>query len=327
MKRIISVIMLLVVLAGCLCLTACDAKADKAVREQNLKQMESMGVFTYSFPSEKSLRQYYDDVKPSSYVIIRSNADGRHIVDAKISSGKKLNEAWTEEDIRNIDVVVVADSTYESEKYRPTNGGSIVNISSESVDLYYYDCREKEYVAMETIEGHKLPKTKESASSYTIGDKKVIQKAKETLGVPFFRTFYLFLLIGLVVVIVMVIVATIQNKREHGAPGAKDKSRLENSAYVLTVIQPRIFVTTRYNLCSLSTGHERISVGDNVIVMNAAGKTRVSSAKIAGIRQSDEKVVACITVGSSASEAYIWLGGMDRAYVPVAGDMIVKEKE
>ena len=96
---------------------------------------------------------------------------------------KGIKEEWTEEDVEKIPVIVFAISHVTGKTYKYVAGGSgNVEITTEGVNIYFYNTKTKTIFMTDELKAEKLPDSTNSSHSYTKSLFDVDSKIKTNLG-------------------------------------------------------------------------------------------------------------------------------------------------
>ena len=328
MKRLFSVLLLTIILAGCLCLTACRDTADDAVSSENalsVVEANRLDEFSFSYDTFRFLEAKDPKLqKPDSYAIIRKQGKEYALLDGRLQNGKKADEAWTQEDIDSLQYVVIAVSVKESAKYQSTSGGKTVTVTRESVNLFCFDCEKQELVKAVQITGKQFPQSTQTPQDYTIANYRVKNKGMDLLHLPYFRPiYYLFIGILLAVGVMLLIARSVRKKQRETYAG---------KSYVIRITGTQSFNDGDYAECRATPGYDTISVGDAVTLTDASRKVKQSDAKITAMRNKNVKAINALEADTSMFAAmdaggvsvFIKLDCFDTEPI-VAGDTISKK--
>ena len=132
-----------------------------------------------------------DNLKDLSYVVIRSYVDGNNGSKWELSKSissisddlKPVYEKWSEEDLEKIPMIVFAISHVRGRTYKYVTGGSgNVEITTEGVNLYFYNTKTKTVFMTDEMKAKELPKNTNSSHSYTKSIYDVDATIKKDLG-------------------------------------------------------------------------------------------------------------------------------------------------
>ena len=324
MKRIICAALLLILLAGCLCLTACEGAEGKTARQENAEAIKQFVRYSeLGVPRYPTLENDVELEQPASYAIVRITRKDDVLLDGRLANGKKPGEAWTDEDIASLDIIVIAKSDYKSEQYRSSATGGTVTISSESVELFYYDCHKGDYVTAGRIAGHSLPKKKNNSRNYTITDGNVVKKAKIRMRF----TDYESVIMGVIFVAAIIGGIVLLIYKRIIKPKKMKKAAFSGLAYQLPIEGTTMFPDGSYARCRVAPVHEPIGVGDTVTVMDGKGKVQRAFVKLTAIRKPDETQITRVDANSGGgSMLFMRLDQGDDPALIKPGFVIVKKQ-
>ncbi len=116
-----------------------------------------------------------NDLSNQSYVVIRSYVDGDNGSKWELNKSiselsdnfKPLTEKWSEEDLDKLPIIVIAVSHVRGKTYKYVTGGSgNVEITTESVNLYFYNTKTGTIFKTDLMPAHELPESTNSSHSY-----------------------------------------------------------------------------------------------------------------------------------------------------------------
>ena len=155
-----------------------------------------------------------ENLKEKNYIVLRGRAKSEvwEIADG-ISSVPDLSmeRKWTIEDYNNIDVVVFAESVFQSAKYKEKSTGRTVTKSSEGVYLYFYNTKTKTYFLKDLLYSKKLPEKTTDSKSYRHSVGEIGQRVKMGMG-RFVFTWWMALFLIVLIVGVFIVVNILKSK-------------------------------------------------------------------------------------------------------------------
>ena len=127
----------------------------------------------------------------------------------------KLKTKLTEEDLKDIPVIVIAISEVRGKTYKYLTGGSgKVEITTEAVDIYFYNTKTETIFMTDRMEATPLPESTNSSHSYKKSTYDVSNQIKTNLGRFVFPT-WLGVILGLAAVITpFVLIGAIKGIKE-----------------------------------------------------------------------------------------------------------------
>lgn len=126
--------------------------------------------------------------KIENYMIVRNKNENRSddwlLIAMDINGNTSVSSELSEQDIKDIDVIVVAESNLYSSKYQfnGSNSGNNVSISAEMVTVYFFNTKTKTIFDTDFY-SESLPEKTRKTATREISDEEIIEKAKEKMGV------------------------------------------------------------------------------------------------------------------------------------------------
>ena len=117
------------------------------------------------------------------YIVLRYRNDGDTV--SGLTKGVSPYKTWTEDDIRDIELIVFVRSSYKTKTYNvDRNGtyGGTTTISSESVTIEFYNTRNGRTFETRKINGKTLPEKTSSGRDLTISDSQIKKVIKAVLN-------------------------------------------------------------------------------------------------------------------------------------------------
>lgn len=154
----------------------------KKFGERNLAAVKEYLV-DYTDVDHGSISREYKPADTGRYIVIRNNKDGWSL--SELTKGLSVNKAWKEKDVKDVEAVIVVLSSYKSKSYTMYQNGRAVGeavISSESVEILFYNPRERCLFAREVIRGKSLPDKTERSDDYTISNGEIRQVINKALN-------------------------------------------------------------------------------------------------------------------------------------------------
>lgn len=121
----------------------------------------------------------------SSYIVLHHTENGWKL--SGLTAGLNADEKWTEEDLKDVKVVVFIDSLYTSATYNVYVNGNKSGkktLTRETSTVYFYDVVNRTSFAAESMEGESLPRKFTESKSYLISDDTYDELIREKLGLP-----------------------------------------------------------------------------------------------------------------------------------------------
>ena len=194
-RRMIAALLLIMLVCFVFsCLTACskEEENDKAVAANY--QLVRQAIIDPETTDIESLPYNADDtpedLSHQSFLVIFYRYEGDNEFQWELDNvlygaekgSKALTQAWTEDELSQIPVIVFAISYVQTERYRSINTGNEVNISAEGVKLLFYNTKTKTVFMKDEIEPHELPKDKDNSRDYTVSGYDIIKQIKTDMG-------------------------------------------------------------------------------------------------------------------------------------------------
>lgn len=108
------------------------------------------------------------------YIVLRYKKDGDTV--SGLTKGLSPYKSWTEDDIKDIELVIIVRSSYETKTYNVSQNGTYggrTTISSESVTIEFYNTLNGRTFETRKIKGRPLPEKTSSGRDLTVSDSQI----------------------------------------------------------------------------------------------------------------------------------------------------------
>ena len=154
----------------------------------------------YDFESEKEFKYGKKPSKNDNIILVHKKDDNWKLYSIR---GLNISEIKTKEDLDKVDTIVFAISSFYSKDYQYNGSGVKVKISTEKVDLYFYNPKLNKFYINRKLPYHELPKTTNTSKDYTYSYFDIEKRINDALGI---KTSSAWAYFGIFIIIVVVIV-------------------------------------------------------------------------------------------------------------------------
>ena len=169
----------------------------------------------YNFDGEKEFKYGNKPSNNDNILLVHKKDDKWKLYSIK---GLNISEIKTKEDLDKVDTIVFAISSFYSKDYKYNGSGVKVSISTEKVDLYFYNPKLNKFFMNRKMPYHELPKTTNTSRDYTYSIFDIETRIKEALGIKttsWLTYFGLFIVLVVVIVVISRIYITFRDMKRN----------------------------------------------------------------------------------------------------------------